>query len=96
MRLGRELEIMTAHALANHTIPAARLTIYIENFIHFRWFLVYPLLGYNMILGKDFIEEVPHDIDLATNILHLQDYILKGLDYNNSNRQRPPSENQSS
>jgi hypothetical protein len=42
--------------------------------------LVYLLVRYDLRLGKDFMEEVPQTIDLATNVLQLPNCSLKGLD----------------
>jgi hypothetical protein len=33
------------------------------------WFTIYPLIKYDMILGKDWIEQIKHDIDHTTNTL---------------------------
>jgi hypothetical protein len=92
MHPGRRLDIMTAGALEACTVPAAHLTVPMGSFIHTRWFLVYPLLGYDIILGKDFMEEIPQEIDLSTNILSLPNCMLKGLGHDNRDRVGPPLE----
>jgi hypothetical protein len=42
-----------------------------------------------MIVGKDFMEEVPHEVNFSTNILQLPNSHIKGLDYNDRIKQIP-------
>jgi hypothetical protein len=65
------------------------------SFVHSRWFLVYPLMGYDWILGKDFMEEVPQEIELSTNVLHLPNSVLRGVDCCDRDRLGPPWRDQS-
>jgi hypothetical protein len=83
---------MTAGTLEQHNASAVLLAIQIGSFVHSRWFLVYPLFGYNIILGKDFMEEVPQEVNFSTNGLQLPNCIIKGSDYNDRNHSGPLSE----
>jgi hypothetical protein len=74
---------MIAGALEVRTTYTAFLTIYIGSFLHSRWFLIYPLLEYNIIFGQNFMKEVPQEIDLTTNVLQVPSCILRGLECNN-------------
>jgi hypothetical protein len=46
-----------------------KLTIAFGSFKYSRWFTLYNLVKYDIILGKDWMEEIKHDIDHTTNIL---------------------------
>ena len=50
----------------------ARLSLYIGGYRYCGWFILYPLAKYDIILGKSWVEEVPHRVDLNRNILWLR------------------------
>jgi hypothetical protein len=71
---------MTAGSVEKRAGQAAFLTIKMGNYWHSQWFIVYPRIGYDLILGKDFMEGVTQKIDLIGNVLRLPNCSLKGLE----------------
>ena len=49
----------------------ARLSLDIGSFHYLGWFVLYKLAKYDAILGKSWMEEVPHHVDLSKNTLWL-------------------------
>jgi hypothetical protein len=87
-----KVEIMTASSLEERSVLAIYLRVYMGVFMHIYWFLEYPLMGYNIIMGTDFMEKVPYEINLYTIVLCLPDSVLKGLDRSDRNCLALPSE----
>jgi hypothetical protein len=76
---------MIASILETQVIPATHLIVYQVRLIYSRLFIVYSLLGYDMILDNEFIEHVPQMIDLLINILCLIDCLESSFKFNDSN-----------
>ena len=51
-------------------------TTTIGGYIYRGWFVLYTLAKYDIILGKSWMEEVPHHVDLNRNILWLEQNLL--------------------
>ena len=52
-------------------LKEARITIDIGGYAYTGWFVVYKLAKYDLILGKNWMEEVPHHVNLKKNVLWL-------------------------
>jgi hypothetical protein len=86
------IDVMTAGALEERDGLSVFLTIKMGSFWQSQSFTVYPLVGYDLILGKDFMETVPQGVDLPTNILYLPNTKLKGLEKFDRDRNGPATE----
>jgi hypothetical protein len=82
---------MTASILDNYTILNIQVIVHIETFMYSRWSQEYPLLGSAMILAMKFINEIPQEINLSTNILHLPGRVVRGLNHNDQKYLISPS-----
>lgn len=85
-------EIVTAGKSEIHDLRAVFLSMQMGSFHHSRWFLVYPLKGYDLILGKDFMEDIPQKVDFVTNRLSLPNSTIQGLSQNDRNPKGPRTE----
>jgi hypothetical protein len=65
------MQLTSAGKVENLPRVQVKLTISFGRFRYSGWFTLYKLVKYDMILGKDWMEEIKHDIDHATNILTL-------------------------
>ena len=50
-------------------LQEARLSLDVGGYKYTGWFVLYKLAKYNIILVKNWMEEVPHDVNLIKNIL---------------------------
>ena len=66
-----QMRLTTAGSEEVLPLTEARLTLDLGGFIYSGWFIVYDLAKYDVVLGKDWFEEVPHHVDLRRNILQL-------------------------
>ena len=65
------MELTTAGRRECMPLREARLSLDIGGFTYRGWFVLYTLAKYDIILGKSWMEEVPHHVDLNRNILWL-------------------------
>jgi hypothetical protein len=77
---------MTTSVSEEQDILAVYYRENMQDFLNIHWFLVNLYFEYDLILSKDFIEEVPQAINLCTNTLYLLKYTLTSLDVNKSTK----------
>ena len=65
------MTLTTAGRRERLPLHEAKLTIDIGGYIYTGWFVIYKLAKYDIILGKNWMEEVPHHVDLKKNVLWL-------------------------
>ena len=65
------MELTTARRRERMPLREARLSLDIGGYTYRGWFVLYMLVKYDIILGKSWMEEVPHHVDLNRNILWL-------------------------
>ena len=65
------MDLTTAGRHERMPLREARLSLDIGGYKYSGWFVLYPLAKYDIILGKSWMEEVPHHVDLNRNILWL-------------------------
>ena len=63
------MDLTTAGRHERMPLREARLSLDIGGYKYSGWFVLYPLAKYDIILGKSWMEEVPHHVDLNRNIL---------------------------
>jgi hypothetical protein len=64
------MELTSAGKIERLPREQVKLTIELGNRVKYTgWFTLYNLIKYDMILGKDWMEQVKHDIDHTTNTL---------------------------
>ena len=63
--------LTTAGRCERLPLKEARLTVDIGGYQYRGWFVLYKLAKYDLILGKNWMEEVPHHVDLQKNVLWL-------------------------
>ena len=65
------MNLVTAGRREQLPLHEARLDLDIGGLQYSGWFVIYKLAKYDAILGKSWMEEVPHRVDLGKNILRL-------------------------
>ena len=65
------MDLTTAGRHERMPLREARLSLDIGGYKYSGWLVLYPLAKYDIILGKCWMEEVPHHVDLNRNILWL-------------------------
>ena len=65
------MDLTTAGRHERMPLREARLSLDIGGFHYRGWLVLYKLAKYDIILGKSWMEEVPHHVDLGKNILWL-------------------------
>ena len=68
-RRRREMVLIIASGVERPPLREARLTLDMSGYEYTGWFVRYNLAKSDAILGKGWIEEVPHHVDLTKNIL---------------------------
>ena len=71
IRRRRKMDLTTAGKVEQMPLKEVRLTLDMGGFIYTGWFVVYDLVKYDMILGKNWMEEIAHSADLKNNVLLL-------------------------
>ena len=66
-----QMNLVTAGRREHLPLHEARLDLDIGGMQYSGWFVIYKLAKYDAILGKSWMEEVPHRVDLGKNILRL-------------------------
>ena len=92
-----QMNLVTAGRREHLPLHEARLDLDIGGLQYSGWFVIYKLAKYDAILGKSWMEEVPHRVDLGRNILwHFQDapggqfkFKLHGLAIDKGRREWP-------
>jgi hypothetical protein len=82
-----EMLLTTAGQTERLPLQEVRLTLDMGRYQYTGWFVVYNLSTYDIIIGKNCMEEVSHHVDLQQNILWLGQtaaggrfkYFLNGL-----------------
>ena len=65
------MELTTAGAVEKLPLQEARIALDFNGFRYTGWFVVYRLSKYDVVLGKDWMEETPHQVNLRSNVLWL-------------------------
>jgi hypothetical protein len=65
------MKLTTAGRVEALPLKEVRLNLNVGGLQYVEWFVVYPLAKYNIILGKDWMEEVPHHVNHKKNRLWL-------------------------
>jgi hypothetical protein len=67
-----EMLLTTAGQTERLPLKEVRLTLDMGGYHYTCWFVIYKLAKYDIILGKNWMEEVSHHVDLQRNILWLE------------------------
>ena len=67
----RRIKITTANAVINVPLRKVELVLNLSEYIYKGWFIVFDLVKYDIVLGKEWLAEVEHTIDYQRNILKL-------------------------
>jgi hypothetical protein len=65
------MQLTTAGRVEALPLKEVCLNLNVGGLQYVEWFVVYPLAKYNIILGKDWMEEVPHHVNHRKNRLWL-------------------------
>ena len=65
------MNLTTAGCCERLPLQEAQLSLDMGGYQYTGWFILYKLAKYDIILGKNWMEEVPHHVNLKKNILWL-------------------------
>ncbi|RPA93467.1 hypothetical protein L873DRAFT_1793668 [Choiromyces venosus 120613-1] len=65
------MKITTENSEAEIPLKKVQLTVDLNGFPYTRWFIIFDLVKYDIVLGKEWLAEVEHKIDHRKNILML-------------------------
>jgi len=65
------MKITTANAVMDIALRKVELVLNMSGYIYKRWFIVFDLIKYDIVLGKEWLAEVEHNIDHQWNIVKL-------------------------
>ena len=65
------MKITTANAVMDIPLRKVELILNMSGYIYKGWFIVFDLVKYDIVLGKEWLAEVEHNIDHQQNILKL-------------------------
>ena len=65
------MQLTTAGKVETLPLKEVRLNLDIGGLAYQGWFIIYPLAKYDIILGKDWMEEIPHHVNHKKNRLWL-------------------------
>ena len=66
-----KIKITTANAVIEVPLRKVELVLDMNGYIYTGWFIVFDLVKYDIVLGKEWLAEVEHEIDHQRNILKL-------------------------
>lgn len=66
-----KIKVTTANAVIEAALRKVELVLDMDGCIYKGWFIVFDLVKYDIILGKEWLAEVEHEIDHQQNILKL-------------------------